>query len=203
MGALLEDLRRDALGALLDEEAGARRRVARAAGDEDVVACQAGDDADVAGLDRDVVVELDLVGEGVDAVLAGAEDVGQDALRPLACEDFALGQVLAELADEDAELACGDVDGLREAPLPGPRVAEVAAFRQDLLLDALVAGAGGENRLGGEVLPRLADENRDFAVAGLDSPAIPDPQREGDYGLFVTLSNYTKNAKNFLFCSKI
>ena len=156
--------------------------VGRATGDENVVARELRHDADVAGRDGDVVVELDLVGEGVDAVLAGAEDVGQDALGAFTGEDFALGQVLAELADEDAELAGGDVDGLGEAPLPGPRVAEVAAFRQDLLLDALVAGAGGENRLGGEVLPRLADENRDLAVAGLDSPAIPYPEREGDYG---------------------
>ena len=54
-------------------------------------------------------------------------------------------------------------------------VAEEAALRQDLLLDALVFGPGREDRVRREVPPRLLHEDRDLAVPRLDAPVEPDP----------------------------
>ena len=133
----------------------------------------------MARLDRDVVVELDVVGEGVYAVAASAEDITDDALVRLVAGDYlAGGKVLAELPDEDAELPCGDVHRAEVLPLPCPRIAEVAAFRQHIRLYSLVLWPWREDRLWREVLPGLLHQDRDLPVLGLDAPAPPYPRRK-------------------------
>ena len=132
-------------------------------------------------LDRDVVVELDVVGKGVYAVAASAENVAHDALEGIvAGDDLAGGKVLAELPDEDAELPRGDVHRAEVLPLPCPRIAEVAAFRQHIRLYSLVLWPWRKDRLWREVLPGLLHQDRDLPVLGLDAPAPPYPRREHD-----------------------
>ena len=180
MRSFLEYLRRDTLCAVLHEEARARIRVLRPAGDENVVARELRHDADMPRLDGDVVVELHLVGVWVDTVLASSEDIAQDAARPVAGDDLALREVLSELADEDAELAGRDVNGLGVAPFPRPRVTEMPALRQHRLLNALVLRPWREYRVRREVLARLLVQDGYAAVVRLDTPPIPHPQRQDD-----------------------
>ena len=147
VGALLEDLARDALLALPDQKAltlGSRLAPAGLSGGlcfatvQDVAARQPRHDADVPGLDRDVVIELDVIRIRIDAVSARSENVTHDALvRIVARDDLAGGEVLAELAHQHAELSGRDVERLEVLPLPRPGIAEVAAFGKDLGLYAL------------------------------------------------------------------
>ena len=179
MRAFLEDSIRHALRALSDEKARASRSIC--AFGKDVGARETRHDTDMAGLDRDVIVELDVVGKGIYAVAASAENVADDALEGIVASDYlAGGKVLAELPHEDAELPCGNVHRAEVLPLPCPRIAEVAAFRQHIRLYALVFGPGRENRLWREVLPCLLHQDCDLPVLGLNAPPPPYPRRERD-----------------------
>ena len=114
-------------------------------------------------------------------MLAGAEDLAHDAaVLGVGGDDLPLGKVLSELAHEDAEFAGGHVDGAHDGPVPGVGVAEVAALGEDVELDALVFGTGGNDLALREVLAGLAHEDGDGAVLGLDAPAIPHPRSENE-----------------------
>ena len=100
-------------------------------------------------------------------VAASAENVADDALEGIVAGDYlAGGKILAELPHEDAELPRGNVHRAEVLPLPCPRIAEVAAFRQHIRLYALVLGPGREDRLWREVLPCLLHQDCDLPVLG-------------------------------------
>jgi len=70
------------------------------------------------------------------------------------------------------------VDHLRVVPFPGPRVAEVAAFGEHLLLNALVLRARREDCLGRQIASGLLQQDCDLPVLRFDPPAEPYPQRQ-------------------------
>lgn len=133
------------------------------------------------GGDAEVVEDADFVGEGIDAVASGAEDFAQHAFAVVVGgDDGAVGEVLAELADQHGVFAGGDFGDGSDHPLPDEGIAEVAAFAEDFELDPLLTGFAGDDLVGRQRFAGFAEQHGDLAVAGFDAAAVPDEEGGGD-----------------------
>ncbi|WP_462332252.1 restriction endonuclease, partial [Schwartzia sp. (in: firmicutes)] len=118
----------------------------------------------------------------------------------------------------DCALACGaryivtedkHFDVLKEIDFPPVDVANLEEFVANLLqamgYRTKVSAHGGDNgiditaykdELPPRILVQVKSQDSDIKEAIIQS--LKGAMREGDYGLFVTLSNYTKNAQKYL-----
>lgn len=133
----------------------------------------------LAALDKDFKMNFSADGED-ESVAATAEDIIEST------KDFILKELSRQLKGYDLEQFVADLlraMGYRTtvSPRGGDSGIDITAYKDELPPRILV---------------QVKSQDSDIKEATIQS--LKGAMREGDYGLFVTLSNYTKNAQKYL-----